>query len=469
MIATQPTRALPSAPEAPKLYRMIEQPGPGGDLIRGVALDFHEGQVKAWYSMARIVAMIAGSQSGKTSFGPWWLHKEISTLGPGDYLAVTSNYGLFKLKLLPSLLEVFVDVLGIARLWAGDGVLELCVHEQDEATGLWYPRPGEFLADRSDDPMWGRIIMRSAVAKGGLESATAKAAWLDEAGQDEFTLSAWEAIMRRLSIYRGRVLITTTPYNQGWLKQEVYDRWRQRDPDIEVIQFASVVNPAFPEAEYEDRRAKMADWKFRMFYEGRFDKPEGLIYRAFVDELRTQGGHKVKPFAIPPDWPRFVGVDPGANNTALVWLARDPSTNVLYLYRESLEGDKSSREHATDALRLARDGGENVLTWFLGQKSEKQYRLDWQDAGVYDVSEPPVHEVENGIDAVIELLKTWRLFVFETCRMTLDQFGTYRRKLDEMDEPTDKILNKEKYHLLDALRYAAVGISQWRESGGIFV
>jgi len=265
------------------------------------------------------------------------------------------------------------------------------------------------------------------------------------------------------------VLITTTPYNQGWLKQQVYDRWKAGDRSVQVVQFASIVNPAFPVEEFEDRREKMADWKFRMFYLGQFERPEGLIYSAFIDQPRSEGGHLVKPFPIPQDWPRFVGVDPGANNTALVWLAQDPATKVLYLYRESLEGNKSTREHASDALRLARDGGENVLAWFLGQKSEKQYRLDWQDAGVYDVSEPPVHEVENGIDAVIELLKTWRLFVFDSCHQILDQFGTYRRKLDDMDEPTATILNKEKYHLLDALRYAAVGISHWRETGGIFV
>lgn len=458
-----------NAAEAFKLYRVIEQQAPSGDITRGVALDLHEGQVRAWWSEARVIAVIAGTQGGKTSLGPWWLWREIMLRGPGDYLAVTATYDLFKLKMLPALLETFVQVLGIARLWAGDGILELCVHEWDEAAQSWVPHPGEFMATRSDDPMWARIIMRSAAAKGGLESATAQGAWLDEAGQDEFTLAAWEAVVRRLSIYRGRVLITTTPYNLGWLKTEIYDAWRAGDRDVEVIQFASIANPAFPKAEFEERRSKMADWKFAMFYLAQFERPEGLIYRAFMDQLKTAGGHKVKPFDIPATWPRYVGIDPGANNTALVWLARDPDTNVLYLYRESLEGDKSSREHARDALSLARSNGENVLTWFLGQKSEKQYRLDWQDAGVYDVSEPPVHEVENGIDAVIELFKTYRLFIFDTCRGTLDQLGSYRRKLNEMDEPTEVILHKERYHLLDALRYAAVGIKHWRPNGGVWI
>src|SRR5205823_5064075 len=103
----------------------------------------------------------------KTSFGPWWLHREIERCGPGDYLAVTSTFDLFKLKMLPTLCEVFEQILGIGRYWSGDRVIELC----DPATG-------KFLARRSQDTMYTRIILRSAEAKSGLESTTSKAAWL---------------------------------------------------------------------------------------------------------------------------------------------------------------------------------------------------------------------------------------------------------------------------------------------------
>lgn len=36
-------------------------------------LNFHPGQWKAWESRKRIVCVLAGSQGGKTSFGPPWL------------------------------------------------------------------------------------------------------------------------------------------------------------------------------------------------------------------------------------------------------------------------------------------------------------------------------------------------------------------------------------------------------------
>ena len=40
--------------------------------------------------------------------------------------------------------------------------------------------------------------------------------------------------MRRLAISQGRILITTTPYDLGWLKQQVFDRWQKGDKTIDV-------------------------------------------------------------------------------------------------------------------------------------------------------------------------------------------------------------------------------------------
>jgi len=176
--------------------------------INGKPVPFHMAQNLAMDSVNRIVSMVAGTQSGKTSFGGWWLKSEIdrtaSSEGDNDYIVITSSYPLFKLKLLPSILQVFVEILGIEKYWAGDRVIELC-----------NPDTGQFSAKISSDKMWGRIVLLSAESLGSLESATARAAWLDEAGQDRFTLQAYRAVMRRLSLHRGRYLITTTLYNLG--------------------------------------------------------------------------------------------------------------------------------------------------------------------------------------------------------------------------------------------------------------
>lgn len=271
---------------------------------------------------------------------------------------------------------------------------------------------------------------------------------------DEFTLAAWEAIMRRLSLNRGRVLLTTTIYNMGWLKQIIYDAWERGAKDIEVISFDSTMNPAFPQDEFERARASLPQWKFDMFYRGLFTRPAGMIYSDFVSAYQEEGGHKVRPFNIPETWPVYGGVDPGANNTAKVWLAHDTQDNKFYLMAESLEGDKSTSEHATSAVNFASERKLNVVVYVVGQPAEKQIRIDWQNAGVGNVVEPPFSDVESGIDKIIALLKQHRLLIFDSCTGILDEIGRYSRVLDEAGEPTEKIKDKEKYHRLDALRYA---------------
>jgi hypothetical protein len=420
-----------------------------------INLHFHAGQWKVWQSRARFTFMVAGSQSGKTVLGPWWLERAMRGdasdpfwpgFGSGDYLAVSASYDLFKLKMLPEIRMVFEHILKIGRFWAGDKILEIRQNGRPDMP---------FMAQRQDDPMWARIILRSAQALGGLESATGKAAWLDECGMDSFELEAWEAILRRLSINQGPVLGTTTPYNFGWLKREVFDRWQAGDLDYNVVQFSSVMNPAYPKAEFERARKTMPAWKFAMMYEGFFHRPGNLIYADFLDDATHPASNLVADFEIPSDWLRYVGLDYGAVNTATIWMAENPDSGDYFVYRETLEGGLSTPEHVQEAA--ARGHGEAIAGWWGGSGSEDQQRMDWAAAGLA-VREPPVKDVEAGIDRVVGLIRTRRLKVFESCRGLLDELGRYRRKVDRENNVTDEIADKRTFHRLDALRYVCVGI-----------
>ena len=70
-------------------------------------INYHPGQTRAMESKARFPAIIAGTQSGKTCLGPWWLNREIEIRGDGDYFGVAPTYDMFKLKLLPELQSVY--------------------------------------------------------------------------------------------------------------------------------------------------------------------------------------------------------------------------------------------------------------------------------------------------------------------------------------------------------------------------
>ncbi len=159
-------------------------------------------------------------------------------------------------------------------------------------------------------------------------------------------------------------------------------------------------------------------------------------------------------FDIPAAWPRFLGVDFGAVNTAKIWIAQEPKSGIYYLYREALEGNKTTQEQ----VNSVRQYNENNLLAYGGAKSEVQQRRDWGAAGLH-ISEPRIIDVEAGISRVIALLKEKRLFVFDTCIGIIDEFGTYSRELDANGQPTEKIKDKATFHRLDALRYVANGVS----------
>lgn len=400
-------------------------------------LHMHPGQRRAWGSDRRIVAVLSGTQGGKTVFGPHWLYREIQRRGPGDYLVVTPTFQLLELKALPEFRRVFGDLLNLGA-YTGSPTRQFVFSSLGEQRTFGAPQ---------DTPT--RVLFGYAADPESLESATVKAAWLDEAGQRKFKLGSWEAIRRRLSIHRGRVLLTTTPYDLGWLKQKIWDRWRANDPEIEVIRFDSTENPAFPQEEFEQARRDLPSWKFDLFYRAIFTRPAGLIYDAFNLDV-----HTVPRFAIPATWPRSLGLDFGAVNTAGIFLAEEPGTNRAYAYREYRAGGRTMAEHVAVLLR-----DEPGLPLAVGGSgSEDQWRAEARAAGL-PVREPPITEVEIGIARVYARIKRGGLLIFDDLDGLLEEIQTYSRELDAAGEPTEAIEDKASYHMLDALRYAVA----WRD------
>lgn len=423
---------------------------PNGKLT----LHFHPGQARAWMSKRRHILVSAGTQGGKTAFGPWWLYREIYGMGDnpgrggGDYLAVTSSFDLFKLKMLPELRTIFEEVMQVGKYWAGDRVMELNNPENGK-----FAEPG--------GKAWGRIILRSAVAASGLESATARAAWLDEAGQDEWDVTAWEAILRRLSLFQGRSLLTTTLYNAGWIKTEVYDRWLAGDPRYDVIQFPSRQNPSFPQEEFEDARARLPYWKFKMFYLGQFAKPAGLVYQDFNDSMM------IDPVPIKPHWPIMLGLDFGGVHNASIYVAEntDVTPSVYYVYGEFIDGHlpiseivKLSKERLGPLEYEIPGTGQRRVRRFTavgGAGSEDVWRQEWGTAGMY-VHRPPIGDVDLGILAVTKVIKTKRFFVFKSCTGVQHEFNSYRYMTSADGTVSDTIVDKSTFHRLDGIRYIFV-------------
>lgn len=414
-------------------------------------LKFHRAQDITYNSNKRLIGMIAGTQGGKTSFGPHWLYKEIKLRNGGDFIAVTSSYDLFKLKMLPSMIAVFEGIYGIGRYWTGDRIIE-----------IKNPDTGEFMAKKVSDRMWARIILRSAEATSGLESSTAKGAWLDEAGQPNFTIDAYRAIRRRLTLNKGRILFTTTLYQLGWLTSEIIDpatdtgntsfeyvnqaeieHTISEDANTEIIQFDSILNPLFPIEEYEEMKAKLPDDVFQMQYRGRKAKRRFLIYDCFNREINT-----CPPFYVSDEWKKFVGVDFGSVHTAAVFCAENPETKQLFIYKEYLDGGKLISGHAQSLL----NGLHNFRGAFGGARNEDQWRSEFGKHG-FPIQPPETNDVEIGIERVYAQIKLGNVIVFNTCNKLLSEIDKYRRRRNDSGDALEEIENKNDFHMLDSLRY----------------
>jgi len=394
---------------------------------------FHGGQWRAWESSARFVVVLSGTQGGKTVFGPPWLFREIQRRGPGDYLVATPSFPLLYVKALPEFLQLFERTLGLGRFvqspvrrfeFSRDGLARTFGNRLAEPTTIYF--------GHASDP-------------DSLEAATYKGAWLDEVGQKRFKLGSWEAVQRRLSIYEGRVLFTTTPYYLGWFKDRVADPAERGAAGYELVRFESIENPAFPRGEWERVRRELPRWKFDLFYRAIWTRPAGLIYDNFT------AADRIKRRPVPKEWRRYVGIDFGGVNMAALFYAEVPNTKPrrYWVYREYFPQEKRA---ISDHVRAITAGEPPGLIAVGGAPGEGQWRREMRRAGL-PVRRPSVSDVEIGIGRVYAAHQRGQIVVFDDLARYLDEKAAYSRALDEMGNPTMEIEDKGDYHLMDCERY----------------
>jgi hypothetical protein len=430
-------------------------------------LAFHPGQVRVWESEARFILVLAGTRSGKSSFSPWWLWREIEARGAGDYLLCAPSYKLLDKAAVPYLNEAFSTYLGLGRLVGrAQGCFE--VSEAGEWS-LWEAR--------QDKPT--RILFGHADEPESLEAAQYKAAVCDEAGQKRFKQESWEAIQRRLAIDRGRCLFPTTPYSLNWLKTEVHDRAVRNlkgtsasptaDAGYDLVSFESIMNPAFPLDEWERAKATLPAWKFDLFYRGIFSRPAGAIYDCFDPDFHVIPAD----FEPPATWRVFCGIDFGSPNFAAVFIAEEPGTGKRVVFAEyrpkesrKIEDNiaamhavmrKAFRLHAAQWAAMA-DRSVNEWTRLPdlcigGAKSEGSWRSEYGSRG-WPIREPDQPEVEVGISRVYSTFAEDRLFISAACPLLISEITNYSREVDDDGEPiSDTIMDKDTFHGADSLRY----------------
>lgn len=152
---------------------------------------------------------------------------------------------------------------------------------------------------------------------------------------------------------------------------------------------------------------------------------------------------KVRPFDIPPHWPRGFTLDDGWNCTAALWQAWDRDTDTLYITSEHY---RKQADPVVNAAAIRARGtwipgsGDAAARTRDGEQVIEIYRREGLKLELAD------KEVEAGIYDMLMRLTTGRLKVFDTCFNFLDEYRFYRR--DEQGRVV-----KENDHAMDAARY----------------
>lgn len=388
-------------------------------------IKFHPKQVGVLSDKARFILAKAGIRGGKTTVGAHWLCAEIykayAAGKKGDWLVAAPTFKILQQSSLPTFRSV------IPQDW-----------------GAWRESRQCF------ELVWGNYVyFRSTDNPDSLEGMTLLGAWLDEAGQTK--KDVWVNIQGRLSIAKGKLLMTTTPYGDGnWTNKVIYQTAGKingeprpsGDKDISIWEWESVENPAFPRDEYERAKATLDPAVFRRRYQGVFTRLEGLVYADFKDE------YIVDPFEVPHGWERFGGMDFGKTNpTAIPCITEDPVTNTFYVYKEFYRSEAPLKASAG----FIKDQG---LRYVLADPQSAQLILELnRQYGLGNVQAAD-NDISTGIERVNTLIRAGRLKIFRTCDNTIDEIMSYHYgRPDEDGYVKDKPVAKNN-HAMDAIRYA---------------
>lgn len=197
---------------------------------------------------------------------------------------------------------------------------------------------------------------------------------------------------------------------------------------------------------------KSTTW-IRKYIDCQLDIKDGAVYPESKSAF-------VQPFPIPKSWQYIMGFDKGfRDETAAIFIAIDPSTNILYATEEYYQAEKPISYHGhkiselmSDKIMYSTPKGDPTIR-NRNERDGDTYQSYFQKvSGIY--IEAGINDITSGIEKVRDYMYLGRLKFFDTLEHTKEEFSTYVYQ-DDKDKPVDR-----KNHLMDALRYAIAQLPQ---------
>lgn len=395
----------------------------------------HEAQQDLLETKSTYILALGGVNSGKTAVAMLWLVNEINRLGTDqEYLIIGPTYSVVMSSTLTQWMKT---VKGTAL--EGD---------------LKGAGPATYTMGTG-----GKVYFRSAEA--AFDGLKPLASVIDEGGDCNENL--WHSVRRRMVGNKGgRCLISTTPYlNYDWIPREICQRADDGDKAYFYRCMLSTANPTTDLVKLERDRREKPKWEFEMYYEGKFNKPPGLIY-----DFKTADGDSCF-VDIPenglPDGSYWGTVDWGGTDPTVALCAVLDVNDCLWVFWERYiksEDILQTISHLKEFnVAFEKSTKKKIMTWWCDHRPECIRALRKNNLQAKPAKKGP-DSIAIGISLVQARMRTGRLKIIQNkCPNLRIESNLYRYPMvDGQIMGTKPLAGND--HVMDCIRYLVMGIDR---------
>jgi phage terminase large subunit len=380
-------------------------------------VELHDKQLQAFESQKQFTLAVAGVRGGKTFVGAVWAGDKIMNVA-GDGLITAPDFQTLRDATLATFFQQFPK-------WRK--------FYKEQKHVIEFPSGKKIFLRSMDDPL-------------SAEGLTVAWVWGDEAGK--YKILAWHSLRSRVSLTKGPIFLTTTPYNMGWLYTDFFKIWEKgEDVDYNVVQWDSVDNPYFPKEVFEAEKKRLSKQEFDRRYRGHFARMQGLVYNIepsyYVDVLPERADMTIG------------GIDWGwAHNAAL--LVVKLYQGVFTLSAEWYQVHKTTPQIIEAAIQMQNTYGVN--RWYADSANPEKIAEANYNTGLHVLGyEKKKDSLTAGIDHIRSLFLDRRLFIIRGLQSTTEEFDLYQYPEQKSNGPIKDEPIAMNNHLMDAMRYAIMG------------
>jgi len=258
--------------------------------------------------------------------------------------------------------------------------------------------------------------------------------------------------------WRPRMYLSTNADGIGlsWFKKQFVEPKRLNAEDNTRFHDVTHIHNPYVNKDYEKWLNSLTGNLAKAWREGDWDAFAGMAFQSWNREQ-----HVTDPFSIPSHWVKWRATDWGsASPYCTLWLAKDPDTRRVYVYREHYAAHLTDKQQARAIVDMTPPGETIAIHYADPALWEKKSRGDVVFSTYDEYKSEGVILTKGNNDRIGGKRRVDRaladiddglpgLQIFETCPHLIDQLSTLA---SDESNPEDVDTDQED-HAYDTLRY----------------